>query len=50
MVYIYFKNLSDFNPIAAAVAVTLCRVEVLAVVAEILKFFGNYDDTRIRGQ
>jgi hypothetical protein len=35
---------------AAAAALTRYRIAVSAVLAEMLKFFGNYDDIMIRGQ
>jgi hypothetical protein len=34
----------------AIAALTGYRIEISAVMAEILKFFGNYDDILIRGQ
>jgi hypothetical protein len=34
----------------AVAALPRYRIESLAVMAEMLKFFGNYDDIMIRGQ
>jgi hypothetical protein len=52
-IYFYFiKRLLLVNLVnrVAADAFTRDRIRVSAAMSEILKFFGNYDDIKIRGQ
>jgi hypothetical protein len=45
-----FSKIFALDPMVAVDAPTRNRIGISAVMAEILKFYGNYDDMRIRGQ